>query len=121
MIIKTAIRSFLGGGTLPIILVAVALGVFVTGYTKGRIVGSQKSLIRELTKAKEELAADRDRLSQQIEGANKALRLSQVQSDLDAETIKTLKGKADAFDAKLGPKNDRFILSHDDVGILSGN
>lgn len=118
--IRVFLKSFLSGGSFPLVAVAGAVALYGAGYIKGSSSSSDKAAIERLEREKTALSQDKQRLEQQIKVASDAVSAANEQSDEDAKRIEELKGKVDDFENGLGSKDKRFILDDDDVRRLLG-
>lgn len=117
--ITTALRSALGGGTVPLIIVAVLLAAFSLVFTKGKEVERQAATVAKLERLLASQKASIARLQKQIAIADQVRRNAATRTLKDAALTANQEADANDFKTEIRRRPDLWIIDADDADRLS--
>lgn len=117
-LIPVAMKSALGGGTLPLLAVAVALSVVTGAYFKGASVQKVKCRAVEYRQTIDELTKANERLKRQASLADEARTNAIKRSIADAEKNEKKKAEADELKRQILQHPGRCPISPSDAQRL---
>lgn len=113
-----AFKSTLGGGTIPVILLALFVGSSTTAYFKGVAHQKSKCNTATLTNTAASQRRELERLSGQLLAVQGTRERAAQRGIQDAATIKQWSDETDAFKQDISKQPIGCTLSADDAGRL---
>lgn len=113
-----AFKSVLGGGTVPVALVALFVATNSASYFRGAGHQKEKCSAASLTITNAAQRRQLERLSGQLKAVEDMRRKSEQRGIQDAAKIELWRGKADAFKHEISERGDACAVSVDDAGRL---
>lgn len=111
---RIGLTSTLGGGTLPVLGVVVALAVYAFGYANGAQQQKEECRTAELETQVESQRTALERIQEQLRAANTARDNANDRAARDAALLDQAKEEADAFTQTLHDRPDACpVSSHD--------
>ena len=114
----TAFKSVLGGGTVPVLAVAVFLAATGAAYFKGIEHQKAKCATAILTNTVAAQRRELERLSGSLAAVENVRLNSEQRGTEDAATIEQWRGEANAFKQDISERPNGCFLSDDDAGWL---